>query len=156
MREVEKRMITVTKIPTAQKKTLNAERLKRKLKFMTISAVRCFTSSANIASQTRKAVVMVLNEQQRKKLLQPLLDKGWRMVEDRDAIQKNLQFKNFNETFGFMTQVAMYAEKWIIIQNGSIYIIRLDIEVTLSSHDVNGLSEKDIKLACFIEELSTQ
>ncbi|KAM3721137.1 putative pterin-4-alpha-carbinolamine dehydratase [Dirofilaria immitis] len=112
------------------------------------------SSSANIASQTRKAVVMVLNEQQRKKLLQPLLDKGWRMVEDRDAIQKNLQFKNFNETFGFMTQVAMYAEKmdhhpeWFNIYN--------KIEVTLSSHDVNGLSEKDIKLACFIEELSTQ
>ncbi|OZC12686.1 putative 4a-hydroxytetrahydrobiopterin dehydratase [Onchocerca flexuosa] len=116
------------------------------------SAAWRFTTNANIASQTRK-IAMILNEQQRKQLLQPLIDKGWRVIENRDAIRKNLQFKNFNEAFGFMTQVAMYAEKmnhhpeWFNVYN--------KIEVTLSSHDVNGLSERDIKLACFIEELSS-
>uniref|UniRef100_A0A0R3RW82 4a-hydroxytetrahydrobiopterin dehydratase n=1 Tax=Elaeophora elaphi TaxID=1147741 RepID=A0A0R3RW82_9BILA len=94
----------------------------------------------------------ILNEEQRKQMLQPLIDKGWRMVEGRDAIRKNLQFKNFSEAFGFMTQVAMYAEKmnhhpeWFNVYN--------KIEVTLSSHDVNGLSERDIKLASYIEKLS--
>ncbi|VDM18868.1 unnamed protein product [Wuchereria bancrofti] len=118
---------------------------------MTISAIWRFAGSANIALHSQK-VVMILNEQQRKQLLQPLIDKGWKMVEGRDAIRKNLQFKNFVEAFGFMTQVAMCAEKmnhhpeWFNVYN--------KIEVTLSSHDVNGLSERDIELASYIEKLS--
>ncbi|VDK68893.1 unnamed protein product [Litomosoides sigmodontis] len=121
------------------------------LKIMTTSIIWRFPSRANIASNTQK-VLMILNEEQRKQLLQPLINKGWRMVEGRDAIRKNLQFKNFSEAFGFMTQIAMYAEKmnhhpeWFNAYN--------KIEVTLSSHDVNGLSEKDIKLASYIEKLS--
>uniref|UniRef100_A0A915PUX5 4a-hydroxytetrahydrobiopterin dehydratase n=1 Tax=Setaria digitata TaxID=48799 RepID=A0A915PUX5_9BILA len=109
------------------------------------------TRSAKIASQAQKAAVMILNEQQRKHLLAPLIDKGWKMVDGRDAIRKNLQFKDFSEAFGFMTRVAMYAEKmnhhpeWFNVYN--------KIEVTLTSHDVSGLSEKDIKLACYIEKL---
>ncbi|KAK6106362.1 Pterin-4-alpha-carbinolamine dehydratase domain protein [Brugia pahangi] len=118
---------------------------------MTISAIWRFTGSANTASHSQK-VVMILNEQQRKQLLQPLINKGWKMVEGRDAIRKNLQFKNFSEAFGFMTQVAMCAEKmnhhpeWFNVYN--------KIEVTLSSHDVNGLSKRDVELASYIEKLS--
>ncbi|VDN94643.1 unnamed protein product [Brugia pahangi] len=120
-------------------------------KLMTISAIWRFTGSANTASHSQK-VVMILNEQQRKQLLQPLINKGWKMVEGRDAIRKNLQFKNFSEAFGFMTQVAMCAEKmnhhpeWFNVYN--------KIEVTLSSHDVNGLSKRDVELASYIEKLS--
>ncbi|VBB25609.1 unnamed protein product [Acanthocheilonema viteae] len=123
------------------------------LKFMAIPIIWRFASRTNIASHTQKVVVMMLSEEQRKQLLQPLIDKGWEMVEGRDAIRKNLRFENFSEAFGFMTQVAMYAEKmdhhpeWFNIYN--------KIEVTLSSHDVNGLSEKDIKLASYIEKLSS-
>ncbi|KAL3998381.1 Pterin-4-alpha-carbinolamine dehydratase domain protein [Acanthocheilonema viteae] len=120
---------------------------------MAIPIIWRFASRTNIASHTQKVVVMMLSEEQRKQLLQPLIDKGWEMVEGRDAIRKNLRFENFSEAFGFMTQVAMYAEKmdhhpeWFNIYN--------KIEVTLSSHDVNGLSEKDIKLASYIEKLSS-
>ncbi|EFO14678.1 pterin-4-alpha-carbinolamine dehydratase [Loa loa] len=118
---------------------------------MAISAIRRFASSANIVSETQK-VVMILNEQQRKQLLQPLIDKGWKMVESRDAIRKDIQFTNFSEAFGFMTRVAMYAEK--VNHHPEWFNAYNKIEVTLSSHDVNGLSEKDIKLANYIEKLS--
>lgn len=43
--------------------------------------------------------------------LEPLLGKGWKVQSNRDAIEKEFQFKNFNEAFGFMTRVALLAEK---------------------------------------------
>ena len=52
-----------------------------------------------------------LNEQERIELLQPLFATGWSMVEGRDAIYKEFLFKNFNESFGFMTRVALMADK---------------------------------------------
>lgn len=48
-----------------------------------------------------------LTEQERKDQLQPVLDAGWTMVKDRDAIYKEFLFKNFNEAFGFMTHIAL-------------------------------------------------
>jgi len=52
-----------------------------------------------------------LGEEERKTLLSPLLDQGWTVTEGRDAIHKEFKFKNFNESFGFMTRVALLAEK---------------------------------------------
>lgn len=62
-----------------------------------------------------------LTEQERKEQIQPLLDCGWTMVNNRDAIYKEYIFKNFNESFGFMTHIAIMADKmdhhpeWYII-----------------------------------------
>lgn len=92
-----------------------------------------------------------LNEEQRKQQLEPLIQQcGWKLVEGgRDAIQKSFQFKDFNQAFGFMARVALKAEKmdhhpeWFNVYN--------KVDITLSSHDVQGLSERDIKLANFIE-----
>ena len=80
---------------------------------------------------------------------------GWTDVEaeadGRDAIQKNFQFKDFNEAFGFMERIALMAEKmdhhpeWFNVYNR--------VEITLSTHDAGGLSERDIKLAQFIDSL---
>jgi 4a-hydroxytetrahydrobiopterin dehydratase len=70
---------------------------------------------------------------------------AWREVEGRDAITRKFQFKDFNEAFGFMTHVALLAEKmdhhpeWFNVYN--------KVEVTLSSHDAGGVTEKDIRLA---------
>ncbi|KJH53378.1 putative 4a-hydroxytetrahydrobiopterin dehydratase [Dictyocaulus viviparus] len=58
-----------------------------------------------------RAVMSKLNDEQRKELLSPLLDQGWKMVDGRDAIKKQFQFKNFNQAFSFMTRVALKAEK---------------------------------------------
>ncbi|OQV12970.1 putative pterin-4-alpha-carbinolamine dehydratase [Hypsibius exemplaris] len=82
--------------------------------------------------------------------LAPLTEKGWLLVEGRDAIHKEFKFKDFNAAFGFMTRVALLAEKmdhhpeWFNVYN--------KVQITLSSHDVAGLSQRDIKLASFIEK----
>jgi 4a-hydroxytetrahydrobiopterin dehydratase len=77
---------------------------------------------------------------------------AWKAVEGRDAITRSFQFANFNEAFGFMTRVAMQAERddhhpeWFNVYN--------KVEVTLATHDVGGLSERDVKLAQFIDGLA--
>ena len=74
---------------------------------------------------------------------------GWDAVEGRDAIEKSFQFKEFNAAFGFMTRVALAAEKadhhpeWFNVYNR--------VDITLASHDVGGVSQRDIDLARFIE-----
>lgn len=62
--------------------------------------------------QLKKARLMsTLSETQRQTLLQPLLSSGWSMVDNRDAIIKKYQFTDFNQAFGFMTRVALKADK---------------------------------------------
>ncbi len=70
---------------------------------------------------------------------------GWTEVDGRDAIAKCFKFKTFNEAFGFMSRVAMVAEKmdhhpeWFNVYNR--------VDVTLSTHDAGGVTGKDIALA---------
>lgn len=74
---------------------------------------------------------------------------GWTPVEGRDAAVKAFKFEDFNEAFGFMTRVALAAEKadhhpeWFNVYNR--------VEITLTTHDASGLSERDVALARFIE-----
>jgi 4a-hydroxytetrahydrobiopterin dehydratase len=78
--------------------------------------------------------------------------KGWREAAGRDAIHKEFKFTDFNAAFGFMSRVALMAEKmdhhpeWSNVYN--------KVEITLSTHDAGGLSERDIKLAQFIDALA--
>ena len=77
---------------------------------------------------------------------------GWAMVDGRDAIHKDFEFKDFNQAFGFMSRVALKAEQmshhpeWFNVYN--------KVQITLSTHDVSGLSDRDITLATFIEEVA--
>ena len=74
---------------------------------------------------------------------------GWSAVDGRDAIQKSYKFKDFNQAFGVMTRVALAAEKldhhpeWFNVYN------RLD--VTLATHDADGVTELDVQLARIID-----
>ena len=76
---------------------------------------------------------------------------GWRRLEDRDAISKSFKFKDFNAAFGFMTRVALIAEQmnhhpeWFNVWNR--------VDITLSTHDAGGLSQRDVKLAKSIDAL---
>jgi 4a-hydroxytetrahydrobiopterin dehydratase len=78
---------------------------------------------------------------------------GWAEVADRDAIRKTFHFGDFNEAWGFMCRVALIAEKmdhhpeWFNVYNR--------VEIILSSHDVEGLSKRDQKLAHAIDEIAT-
>lgn len=44
--------------------------------------------------------------------MKPLLEKGWTISQNRDALYKEFMFKNFNQAFGFMTQLGLHAEKY--------------------------------------------
>ena len=70
---------------------------------------------------------------------------GWVEAEGRDAISKTFVFKTFNEAFGWMTRAALWAEKWNHHPEWSN--VYRTVEVTLTSHDCEGLSERDVKLA---------
>ena len=86
-----------------------------------------------------------LSDTARETTLQPLLENGWSMVEGRDAIHKTYQFADFTEAFGFMTRAAIWVEKWGHHPEWSN--VYKTVEVTLSTHDVDGLSSLDVKLA---------
>ena len=81
----------------------------------------------------------------RNEILDPLLKQGWSMVEGRDAIQKTFLFKNFVEAFGVMTQAAIISEK--MNHHPEWSNVYRTVEVTLTTHDANGLSDLDIALA---------
>lgn len=88
-----------------------------------------------------------LSDAARRSLLDDL--EGWRMVEGRDAMTKTFTFTDFNQAFGFMTRVALAADKldhhpeWTNVYNR--------VEITLSTHDAGGLTERDAKLARLID-----
>jgi 4a-hydroxytetrahydrobiopterin dehydratase len=75
----------------------------------------------------------------------------WRLLPDRDALHRSLRFKDFSEAFGFMARVALLAEQhdhhpeWSNVYNR--------VEITLTTHDCNGLSERDLALAGAIDAL---
>jgi len=74
---------------------------------------------------------------------------GWQEVEGRDAISKTFRFEDFNAAFGFMTRVALEAEKrdhhpeWFNVYNR--------VEVVLTTHDADGVSALDVALAQFMD-----
>ncbi len=76
--------------------------------------------------------------------------KGWKMV--RGKIQRNFEFADFNEAFGFMTRVALEVEKlnhhpeWFNVYN--------KVRIDLVTHDVGGLSNYDFRLAKIINRIS--
>uniref|UniRef100_A0A0L8GE80 4a-hydroxytetrahydrobiopterin dehydratase n=1 Tax=Octopus bimaculoides TaxID=37653 RepID=A0A0L8GE80_OCTBM len=66
-----------------------------------------------------------LTSEERDDVLAPLMKEGWTLVKGRDAIYKEFVFKNFNQ-----------------------------VQIKLSTHEFNGLSHRDIRLATFIEKAS--
>ena len=95
-----------------------------------------------------------LNQEERNTDLAIVLKNGWTMDESgRDAIKKKYAFQDFNQAFGFMTRVAIKADKmdhhpeWFNVYNR--------VEVTLSTHDCSGLSQNDIKLAKFMDQVAS-
>jgi 4a-hydroxytetrahydrobiopterin dehydratase len=85
-------------------------------------------------------------------LLDPLLASGWSKTPGRDAIAKTFVFRNFIEAFGFMTRAALWAEKWNHHPEWSN--VYKTVNVTLTTHDVDGLSDLDIKLATKLNALA--
>lgn len=93
-----------------------------------------------------------LCDETRGPLLSPLFATGWEMEDGRDALIKTFEFANFVEAFAFMTKVAFWAEKWNHHPEWSNVYNR--VELRLITHDVDGLSALDAKLARKIDGLS--
>ena len=85
-------------------------------------------------------------------VLEPLKANGWAEVEGRDAIAKTYKFKDFVEAFGFMTQAAIVAEK--MNHHPEWSNVYRTVEVTLTTHDVGGLSTLDVALAQAMDGLA--
>ncbi len=75
---------------------------------------------------------------------------GWSVAEDRDAICKTFQFADFNTAFGFMTRVALKADS--MDHHPEWFNVYDRVEVTLATHDADGVTDKDVALARFMDE----
>ena len=78
--------------------------------------------------------------------------KHWKKVRGRDAITKDYRFRDFNEAFGFMTRVAIKADQ--IDHHPEWFNVYNRVEVTLTTRDANGVSERDIALAKFMDGIA--
>jgi 4a-hydroxytetrahydrobiopterin dehydratase len=98
------------------------------------------------------SVAQRLTEDERTAALSAL--DAWALVEGRDAITRKFGFSDFNAAFGFMSRVALVAEKmnhhpeWSNVYNS--------VDVTLSTHDAGGLTALDINLAHSMDHIATQ
>ena len=76
---------------------------------------------------------------------------AWRLRPDGAAIERGFEFADFNQAFGFMTRVALYADKadhhpeWFNVYNR--------VRITLTTHDAGGLSARDAAMARWIESV---
>jgi 4a-hydroxytetrahydrobiopterin dehydratase len=77
---------------------------------------------------------------------------AWTVDDDRTGIRRSLTFDDFNAAFGFMARVALKADatehhpEWFNVFNR--------VDVRLSSHDVGGLSQRDLDLARFVDSIA--
>ena len=94
-----------------------------------------------------------LSEQERLHELSTLYDTGWALVEGRDAIFKCYKFSSFIEAFSWMSAAALWSEK--VNHHPEWFNVYNRVEVTLTTHDVGGLSHLDIKLAQKMDDLAT-
>jgi 4a-hydroxytetrahydrobiopterin dehydratase len=79
---------------------------------------------------------------------------GWSEVEDRDAIRKSYHFSDFSEAWGFLARIALLAEK--MDHHPEIFNVYNRVEIILSTHDADGVSERDIRLATAIDEIAPE
>ena len=70
---------------------------------------------------------------------------GWTAADGRDAIKKTFQFDDFNAAFGWMSRVALAAEK--LDHHPEWFNVYSRVEVLLATHDAGGVTELDVELA---------
>ncbi|MEE4199870.1 4a-hydroxytetrahydrobiopterin dehydratase [Erythrobacter sp.] len=90
-----------------------------------------------------------LNEKDRADLLEA--HPGWSLARDGQAITRSFQFADFSEAWGFMSRVALIADRHDHHPEWSNVYAK--VEITLTTHDANGLSIRDAKLARAIDKI---
>ncbi|WP_269585109.1 4a-hydroxytetrahydrobiopterin dehydratase [Roseibium sp. Sym1] len=76
----------------------------------------------------------------------------WHLCEGREAISRSFKLHDFRQAFAFMTQIALVAEK--MNHHPEWSNVYRNVDVTLSTHDVGGLSQLDLKLAAEIDRIA--
>ena len=76
----------------------------------------------------------------------------WKVVAGREAIRRTLVFSDFNEAWGFMSRVAIEAER--VDHHPEWSNVWATVDVTLTTHDCSGLSSRDVALAQFIDKIA--
>ncbi|MFT4057164.1 MAG: 4a-hydroxytetrahydrobiopterin dehydratase [Novosphingobium sp.] len=76
----------------------------------------------------------------------------WSLRADGLAIEAELKFADFNEAFGFMTRVAIHADK--ADHHPEWFNVYSTVRITLTTHDADGLSERDVAIARFIDSIA--
>jgi 4a-hydroxytetrahydrobiopterin dehydratase len=101
-------------------------------------------------------IISVVSQMKYKKLSENELDEtiramnGWELEDGK--LKKSFRFSNFVEAFGFMTRIALEAEKmnhhpdWSNVYN--------TVTIKLSTHDAGGITDYDIKLAKVIDNIN--
>ena len=93
--------------------------------------------------------IAVLTDDAREAARKKLSD--WELSDDSKSISRDFEFEDFNEAFGFMTRIALHADKeehhpdWSNVYN--------EVSITLSTHDAGGLTARDLEMASFIDKL---
>jgi len=95
-------------------------------------------------------MVRILDEAERRDALTDL--HTWIPVKGRDAIQKNFIFSDFNEAFGWMTRIALVAEK--MDHHPEWHNVFQNVTVTLSTHKAGGLTSLDVELAKIMDDFA--
>ena len=75
----------------------------------------------------------------------------WEELDGRDAIRRKFVFTDFNEAWGFISRIAMEAERRDHHPEWSN--VWATVDITLSTHDCDGLSSRDVELARFIDKI---
>ena len=79
---------------------------------------------------------------------------GWTMSADGKALEKSFRFKDFSEAFAFLTRVAMHAEK--VDHHPEFTNVWNRVDFRLTTHDADGVTDRDRELAAAIEKLASQ
>jgi 4a-hydroxytetrahydrobiopterin dehydratase len=80
--------------------------------------------------------------------------KGWDEAKDRDAITKTFEFGDFNAAFGWMTRVAMAADK--LDHHPEWFNVYSKVEVLLATHDAGGVTQLDVQLAKVMDDAASK
>lgn len=75
---------------------------------------------------------------------------GWSATPGRDAIAKSYKFADFKTAFAFMTRVALKAEQ--MDHHPEWFNVYSKVDVTLATHDADGVTALDVELARFCDE----
>ena len=76
---------------------------------------------------------------------------GWTLSEDGKALNKTFRFKDFSEAFGFLTRVAMHAEK--VDHHPEFTSVWNRVDFNLTTHDTGEVTDSDVRLAEAIDKL---